>query len=542
MKAGRGDAPSGVQLVEEAVHLLRGAAPAALAIYYAGTVPFALGVLFFWGHATWFYPPAADLAGEALGLVLLFAVMKTLQAEFCARLLASRLGSRPPQWGWRRLGRIARAQLRLQPWAALVAVFAALLALPFGWVYAYGQNLSVLGTDEPLHDEAVKQAKLWPAQNHQGLLLIFAAAGVAWLNLASAFVAVPWLANRLLGIDNIFGFSGGWYFNTTFLAAVTALTWLAVDPLVKAFYVLRMFYGRARRTGDDVRVELRLARVVVAAVALASLGLVPRPAHAAEAAVPAAPASSAVRPAELDRAIDRVFDRPEYRWRLQSIAPPPPAHPKDGLVMRVLRPVANFLRDVLRAIWHGVRWILDRLGGGSSDDSPVHAKSAGAAAGAVLKALLYLFIGAAALLLVWIVWQLVRSARRGAAAVIAAQPVSLAVPDLDDENVQAAQLPTDGWLALAREQIARGGWRLALRALYLATLARLASDGLIALAKFKTNLDYERELRRRALARIEIPARFAARRREFEAVWYGRAETGETDVRAWLAELERTAP
>src|SRR5204863_6692298 len=116
----------------------------------------------------------------------------------------------------------------------------------------------------------------------------------------------------------------------------------------------------------------------------------------------------------------------------------------------------------------------------------------------------------------WRGWLVGQQARRSARPILAEQAVADAAPDLTDENVQAAQLPADGWLALAREQAARGEWRLALRALYLATLARLAAEGLISLAKFKTNLDYEREVRRRALSREEITAAFARRRREFE--------------------------
>ena len=73
----------------------------------------------------------------------------------------------------------------------------------------------------------------------------------------------------------------------------------------------------------------------------------------------------------------------------------------------------------------------------------------------------------------------------------------------------------------------------------LATLAQLAAERLITLAVFKTNLDYERELRRRALSQTEIVTRFTARRREFEAVWYGRDEPGAAEVNAWMAELER---
>jgi hypothetical protein len=64
---------------------------------------------------------------------------------------------------------------------------------------------------------------------------------------------------------------------------------------------------------------------------------------------------------------------------------------------------------------------------------------------------------------------------------------------------------------------------------------------LVSLAKFKTNLDYEREVRRRALSRGEVAARFATRRRAFEDVWYGREQAIETAVREWLAELERPA-
>lgn len=70
----------------------------------------------------------------------------------------------------------------------------------------------------------------------------------------------------------------------------------------------------------------------------------------------------------------------------------------------------------------------------------------------------------------------------------------------------------EGWLGLAREQMAKGEWRLALRALYLANLARFAAEGWVTLVKSKTNLDYERELRRRAPANVSLMDRFATRR------------------------------
>jgi len=46
----------------------------------------------------------------------------------------------------------------------------------------------------------------------------------------------------------------GWsYLNTTFLALVAVLTHLLVDPLIKTFYLLRVFHGQARHTGAERR-------------------------------------------------------------------------------------------------------------------------------------------------------------------------------------------------------------------------------------------------------------------------------------------------
>jgi hypothetical protein len=61
---------------------------------------------------------------------------------------------------------------------------------------------------------------------------------------------------------------------------------------------------------------------------------------------------------------------------------------------------------------------------------------------------------------------------------------------------------------------------------------------LIALARAKTNLDYERELKRRAPSQLELQASFTQRRRCFEAIWYGRAQAEADLVRSWLEELD----
>jgi hypothetical protein len=454
-------------------------------------------------------------------------------------------------WSWRRHGRLALAQLRVQPWVALAWLPALLLAVPFGWVCAYAQSATVIGEAEKLHGEAAAQAKLWPAQNHLALLMLALVAICAWVNLAAAFYLVPWFANRMLGVENLFGFSGWWAFNTTFLASVTTLTWLAIDPLVKAFFTLRVFHGRARRTGDDVRLEFQLARRKTPGLAAASslvlvlalVGSAPLPRLAAADAPPTPSARTApVQPAPLDRAIDEVLAGRDFQWRLR----PPAAETKatDGPTRQFFRAAAEWLRGVGQSVGKFFRSIRDwweRHFGGSKPAVETKPAAASGLASGVLQLVLYAFLALAVGLIGWVLWMMWRQSRALVAPVLAARAVATAAPDLRDENLQAAQLPTDGWLALAREQIARGEWRLALRALYLATLARLAGEGLLTLAKFKTNLDYERELRRRALSRTELVARFATRRRRFEDAWYGRAQPDEAEVRAWLAESERAA-
>jgi hypothetical protein len=114
-----------------------------------------------------------------------------------------------------------------------------------------------------------------------------------------------------------------------------------------------------------------------------------------------------------------------------------------------------------------------------------------------------------------------------------------ALPDLTDENVTASQLPEDEWLRLARELAAKGDWRLALRALYLATLAHLASRDLVSIARFKSNRDYQLEVARRARAKPELRQAFEENVAMFDCAWYGLYAVSSEGFRQFQANLER---
>lgn len=548
------DGPSGFALIEEAIHLLRRSPARVFVAYFGGAVPWVAGVLYFWARASWFAPGAAERLFSAALLVVLFAALKTGQSVFCAHLMALRLGAPAPEFRFGDLRRIAAAQLRFQTWGWFALPLAAAVAAPFGWIYAFYQNATVLGAlpreSTPLRREAWAQAELWPAQNHLGLVSIKLLGGAIWLNLASSIYLVPWLANRLFGIENLFAIRGIALFNSTFLALTTMLAWLAVDPLVKAFYTLRLFHGRARRTGADLRTELAAVRpagarprlAVVALLAFLALAPTPR-ALAAEAPPEAERAAGTIAPDQLDQALDRTLEAEDFQWSLRPLPREDDGTPRNAFE-RFIDDCYEFLVEMLRSVGRAIGrffdWLERIFTRRDRGSAPGPIAPTGGFGGA--RILLYLLFGGVLLVLVWVVVQFWRNSRPAKnPTALAARPVAEAEPDLRDETIQAAQLPTDGWLDLARRQITAGEWRLALRALYLATLALRANEGLLVLARHKTNLDYERELARRALARQDLVAHFRDRRRNFEDVWYGDSAATEPQVREWLAEFTPTS-
>jgi hypothetical protein len=112
-------------------------------------------------------------------------------------------------------------------------------------------------------------------------------------------------------------------------------------------------------------------------------------------------------------------------------------------------------------------------------------------------------------------------------------------PDVSDENVMADELSEERWSALAKDLLNSGELRLGLRALYLACLACLAQEHLIAIARFKSNRDYERELGRFSHAMPEVAESFSSNRIMFERAWYGMHTPEQGTVEKFMANFER---
>src|SRR6188768_672245 len=116
----RREGPGALETIEASVHLLRSVPTATLATYYAGALPFILGLLFFWADMSR-SPFAPQHAGAAsLGLAALFLWLKFWQALFARKLQARLRGESPTPLTMARAGRIFFTQTALQPTALLI--------------------------------------------------------------------------------------------------------------------------------------------------------------------------------------------------------------------------------------------------------------------------------------------------------------------------------------------------------------------------------------------------------------------------------------
>lgn len=531
----------GLRLTEEALHLLRGAGLRAWTWYLVGSVPFWLGLVW---YVTLMFESglaASRVVSGALPMAPLYGWMKCCQSRFAIELWRS--AGKPVELtsGWRR--RLVFRQCFWQPYGLLLVPLSHLFLVPYPFVSSFFQNLTVceaLGEtkERPVRQKAADYGSKEILKSVTFLFLgkktLFLLVGLNWLTVLGV---APHLAYSLTGIENEFVRNPAAYLGGGFWMTVWMFTFLTVDPLLKAYHLLRCSAIASRKTGGDLRDELRGLRHAAAGLAVCLwLGALPGtgPGRAI--------AESTVRPAELDGVIDQVSRQEKYLWRM-----PPELFEESREALnpfqRFLRSLAEDLGDAVEAGFETLlEWWKTIFGKWEPDLDP--GDPAGFLDGlqSVAKGLMILLIVALAAmvsLLVFRAWRRRRPTARPAEGGGVEAP-----PDLEDEEVMANALPVDKWLSLARDLQAGGEWRLALRALFLAFLARLEERRLLVIRRSKSNRDYERELESRGLPEPELLPFFQRFRREFEAVWYGDyPATSEQvdDLRDWLEQWGESA-
>jgi len=95
---------------------------------------------------------------------------------------------------------------------------------------------------------------------------------------------------------------------------------------------------------------------------------------------------------------------------------------------------------------------------------------------------------------------------------------------------------------LAGELLASGEMRLAVRALYFASIAHLSDAGLLSMDRAKSDRDYERELARRAHSLPSLLAAFSGNVSLFQRVWYGMYPVDRELVETFTANYQRMTP
>ena len=542
----RREGKSPFDLVEAATHLLRTAPAATLAVYYLGAVPFVLGLLYFWADMSRAPFAHRHLTDAALGMAGLFFWMKFCQAIFARRLRAQVSAAPPPPLTLRRAARLFLHQSILHTYGLFLLPLAVLPALlPLAWVYAFFQNVTALGDGQEsrvweLVKKSQQQATLWPRQKILALLMLAAFGIYVFFNWTTLGLALPGLLQTLFGFDSVFTQNRWAMLNTTFFAGMFGLTYLCVDPLLKAVFTLRCFYGESLTSGEDLKAELKpftLPLRPAAAAILLLAGLMTAPAARADEAGNAAPpaAGQNISPPDLDHAIAQTIRGTKYAWRMPKEQIEDDAA-QTGVIGKFFNDVGETIRHAARSTFKWIGKMLRKL-----LPSPKSSSHSGDGSGygwiMSVEILLYALVATALAALIIFLYRVWRGRQRMNISVAAEAIPS--VPDLQDENVRADQLPEDGWTQLARELLERGEFRLAMRAFYLASLAHLAGRNLISIARFKSNRDYERELRRRAHAFPDLLARFGDNVFDFERVWYGNFQADRERVDQFAAKVEQ---
>jgi hypothetical protein len=173
----------------------------------------------------------------------------------------------------------------------------------------------------------------------------------------------------------------------------------------------------------------------------------------------------------------------------------------------------NYIRDGLAKAWNFVRDILSRIIPSLPKLEKPDSNWTSFSRALIIVPLVC--IVAVLILLAWRAWKNRRP------RMVTSDALATPVPDITREDVDATALPEEGWLSLAGELMGKGELRLALRAVYLATLACLARQELITIAKYKSDREYELELRRRSHTQPHLAVVFAENRVLFESAWYG---------------------
>jgi len=249
-------APGAIQMLEEAVHLLRRAPRTALVCHLLGATPFALALLLFWNDVNNPHTSDATVGRESVVLALLLVWMSCWRAVFAGRLRRQLSASPDTPWTWRRTWNLVAGQAFLGATKLVVLPLALLTLFGFSWTVAFYRSATALADRADLDPlQLIARARRLAGFDRRQSWLLVPIIGFLWLlvtaNLGLALALLPQLIHTLTGYESQFSRSGGYYiFTPLFLWATLAISWMIFDPFIQAVYCLRGFYAESVTTGE----------------------------------------------------------------------------------------------------------------------------------------------------------------------------------------------------------------------------------------------------------------------------------------------------
>ncbi|NTW36682.1 MAG: hypothetical protein HGB17_11230 [Syntrophobacteraceae bacterium] len=526
-----------IALLDDAAQLLRFTPALTWLSYLVGTLPFILSFLFFCGDMSTSATATDHQMQASLGLAILYLWMKCWQTVYSSRLHGQLAGQPAPSWSVRRIARLVMVQLAVTPWKTIALPLALLITLPFGWCYAFFHNATCTGSGTQDLRESVRGAwrlsTLWPKQNHQLIFILSLFSIFVFANLSVFVYVLPEAIRQIFGVDSNLSRSSFLLKSSAFWLSMAALTYLCMNPLVLAAYVLRCRDGAALETGDDLFLELGQlakpsARLILLLVTFFSIafGTAAIPGMCAQAQPPAGgPIISTaqklrISPEQLNDSIEAVMRHRGLTWKPGRTESKPLEGEDEGFLSRARNAIIGWAGDGWKWIQANTLRILDWLEGWiprSRDNDPQRATTAENVQ-AWLGSLMALFL-VSAFVLVRRGYVLPRRNRIPTRS--EDHTPALTDPDLNREDILADELPISQWMALAGECLTKGELRLGLRALHLASMTHLAERGFLSITQSKSNREYTTELSRRAHALPGLIRGFSANTLIVERIWYG---------------------
>jgi hypothetical protein len=556
-----------VDLIEEAIHLLRRAPIEIYALFLVAVAPFVLCFFQFCSEMSYSEFAGMNLPGFASILAISYLWMKAVQHLTCRQLVCVYTGEfrNPGKFGSVLRSCIHQTAIHpvglfAKPMAALASIpgfltFVPLLMLPASIIFSFFQNASIVITGE-----RGDFAKCWRLSVNRGpaaaslLFVLMFLRVVIFLNVYLTIGVLPYLVKVLFGVDTFLSRDFRWLISFSYLVGIALISYFALDLLSKAIQVIEVCRAEAQITGKDLRRSLTALTAAKKVGALVSLCLmIPmHPTHAGPTVPISRPTSSAlsvlhvpssattndrysnpllllaalkkaphpseanrIPDSELNDRIDHELSGPQYSWR----------KPQHHLIASGRNWVQDFGAWVTKS-WVKLNKAINRLFDAitkwwkslfPNPEGPTRFLATGGAPNWINQLLLYGIIGGLIIAAALIVLRILgRSKKR---SVVPIGPASVVAPNLESETTLPDELPEDEWILLARRKLKEGEPRLALRALFLAVLSLLGTQRLIVVRQSKSNSDYEAELRRRRSA--ELTELFQGNRRLFERCWYG---------------------